>query len=249
MNFIQPTKGEAKILGQDIVKDSVAIKQKVGYLAGDSALYPAMTGRQFLTYMNQLQPAVSTKYMNELTRRMKVELDKKIGELSRGNRQKIGIVQAFMHQPDVIILDEPSSGLDPLMQEELYKLIDEARQRRSSVFMSSHILSEVQRVCDRIGIVRGGKLISEEVISEMEAEAAQTFDITFSSKVPLAELKKIPGATVESNDGESVTIHIKGKLAPLFGVLAKSDVRKIDARNLDLEEMFLRFYQDEGDKR
>jgi ABC-2 type transport system ATP-binding protein len=248
MNFIEPTAGQAKILGYDAVEDSVTIKQNVGYLAGDSALYPAMTGKQFLTYMHQLQPATSIKYMNELSRRMKAQLDKKIGELSRGNRQKIGIIQAFMHRPDVLILDEPSSGLDPLMQEELYKLIGEARLRGSSVFMSSHILSEVQKVCDRIGIIREGKLVSEEIIADMEAEAAQTFDITFSGKVPLNELKKIPGATVENSDGQNVTIHIKGNLSPLFGVLAKSDVRKIDARGLDLEEMFLRFYQDDGGK-
>lgn len=249
MNFIEPTSGQAKILGYDAVEDSVDIKKHVGYLAGDSALYPSMTGRQFLTYMHQLQPAISTKYMNELSRRMKAQLDRKIGDLSRGNRQKIGIIQAFMHQPKVLILDEPSSGLDPLMQEELYKLIIEARDRQASVFMSSHILSEVQKVCDRIGIIRDGRLVSEEVISEMEAQAAQTFDIVFSDKVPLADLKKIAGATVEKNDDRSITIHIRGKLAPLFSVLAKNDVSKIDARNLDLEAMFLRFYQDEGDKK
>jgi ABC-2 type transport system ATP-binding protein len=246
LNFIQPTSGSAKILGLDIVKDSVKIKKSVGYLSGDFAFYPKMTGHQYLKYLGELQPPVSKKYVDELIKRLKAEPHKKLGELSRGNRQKFGIIQAFMHQPKIIILDEPTSGLDPLMQEEFYKLVAESKKRGSAIFISSHILGEVQRTCDKVGIIRDGKLIEERVIADMAKEASQTFDITFAGKVPLADLKKIKGAKVTDTKRGAVTVHMHGKLAPLFSVLAKYDVAKIDARNLDLEDMFLGFYSEKG---
>jgi ABC-2 type transport system ATP-binding protein len=244
LNFIQPTSGSAKILGLDAVNDSVEIKKSVGYLSGDFAIYPKMTGKQYLQYMGELQPPTSKKYVDELIKRLKADPNKKLGELSRGNRQKFGIIQAFMHQPKVLVLDEPTSGLDPLMQEEFYKLVLESKEQGSAIFMSSHILSEVQRTCDRVGIIRDGVLIEERVIADMAHEASQTFDITFSGKIPVSELKKIKHAKLTNIKDGSVTIHMHGKLAPLFVVLAKCDVTKIDARNLDLEDMFLGFYKD-----
>jgi ABC-2 type transport system ATP-binding protein len=245
LNFIQPTSGHASILGKDIVKDSVAIKRSIGYLPSDSVLYPKMTGRQFLDYMEELQPAASRAYRQELVKRLKANPAQKLGELSRGNRQKFSIIQAFMHQPQILVLDEPSSGLDPLMQEVFYDLVLEAKQRGASIFTSSHILSEVQKICDRIGIIREGRLITERRIAELVHEAAQTFDITFVDKVPLSKLRAIPGIKVVSHDGSNVTIHLRGKLQPLLAELAKHDVSHLDARQLDLEEMFLRFYDHE----
>ncbi len=243
LNFIQPTSGGATILGKDIVRSSVEIRRSIGYLAGDGEMYPKMTGRQYLDYMGALQPVKSQAYIKDLEKRFKADLGKKLGELSRGNRQKINIIQAFMHQPKIFILDEPTSGLDPLMQEEFYKLIEESKTRGATVFASSHILSEVQKMCDRVGIIRDGKLIVERNISEMEVEAAQTFDITFLAKPPVTELKKIKGVKVTSQNGKSVTIHVHGELSPVFAVLAKNSVVKIDSRNLDLEEVFMQFYQ------
>lgn len=249
LNFIQPTDGSASILGNDVVKDSTAIKSSVGYMSGEVAFYGKMNGRQFLNYMNDLQPAVSKDYRASLVKRMKVDLNKKIEDLSRGNRQKIAVVQAFMHQPKIVILDEPTSGLDPLMQEEFYKLIAEAKQRGSAVFVSSHVLSEIQKICDRVGIIRAGKLIKEQNIADMISEAAQTFDITFSNKIPISGFKKIPGVKNLSTNGNVLTLHMHGKLAPLFTELAKYDVTKIDTRNLDLEEEFMRFYEDKDTKK
>lgn len=242
LNFIQPTSGTANILGLDAVKDSVEIKKSVGYLSGDFAIYPKMTGNNYLKYMGELQPPVSKKYVQDLIKRLKAEPKKRMGDLSRGNRQKFGIIQAFMHKPDILILDEPTSGLDPLMQEEFYKLILEAKERGASVFMSSHILSEIQKMCDRVGIIRDGKLVDERAISDMSSHASQTFDITFNGNVPAAELKKIKSARVVSIKDSNVTIHMHGELAPLFKVLSNYEVTKIDARNLDLEELFLGFY-------
>lgn len=248
LNFLQPTSGSATVNGYDVSEQSLEVRKSIGYLSGDLAMYPKMTGKQFLAYVSDLQGSDNTKAIKVLARRLKADLNKKLGELSRGNRQKIGIIQAFMHEPAVLILDEPTSGLDPLVQETFYQLTQEAKRRGACIFMSSHVLSEVQKMCDRVGIIRNGKLVSENIIAEMATEAAQTFDIVFARKAPVAELKKIRGSRLESTDGGSVTIHIYGKLSDLFAVLAKHDVLKIDARNLDLEESFMHFYTDERKK-
>lgn len=247
MNFIQPTSGSATILGKDIVGDSVEIKRSVGYLSSDLSMYGKMTGHQFLQYMTELQPATDKAYLRELNKRIKPELDKRLGELSRGNRQKVGIVQAFMHRPAVLIMDEPSSGLDPLMQEVFYDLLKEAKQNGAAIFVSSHILSEVQKMCDRVGIIRAGKLIVERDIAEMVKEAAHTFDITFADKPPLASLRSLKGTRVSSHDGNSARVHVHGELTPLLRELSKYRVTKLDARQLDLEEMFMRFYNGESE--
>jgi ABC-2 type transport system ATP-binding protein len=248
MNFIQPTSGQATIVGLDVVHGSVAIKRRVGYLSSDMAMYPKMTGRQYLQYLSDLQGSVSSEYRNELLHRLKVDASKRLGDLSRGNRQKFAIVQAFMHKPELLILDEPSSGLDPLMQEVFYKLLRETKARGAAVFMSSHNLSEVQKVCDRVGIIRDGKLIAERSIAEMEHEAAHTLDITFASQPPLKDLQIINGVKITSHDEHHTTLYLKGDLPALLGVLARHDVTQLEVRQLDLEELFMRYYDNKENK-
>lgn len=243
MNFIQPTNGTARILGKDILGDSVEVKKSVGYLSGEVALYPKLTGRQFLEYMSELSPPKNKNYVGELAGRFEANLDMRIRDLSKGNRQKIGLLQAFMHQPKVLILDEPTSGLDPLMQEEFFKLLKETTKQDGCVFVSSHNMAEVQHMCDRVGFIREGELISEQNIAEVAAAAARTFDIGFADKVPKAELAAIPGAKVVSSGHRQITISLRGDLAPLFKVLAKSQVAGINQREINLEEEFLRFYK------
>lgn len=246
MNFLKPTSGSITIGGLDSVTDSVAIRQSVGFLAGDFAMYPKMSGKQFLDYMCDLQNGSGKKNMPELARRLEVDLDKKLGELSRGNRQKIGIIQAFMHEPQVLILDEPTSGLDPLVQETFFELIEEAKSRHATIFMSSHVLSEVQKMCDRVGIIRQGKLVSESDIKELKIESAQTFDIVFEKAAPINKLKKISGAQIISHKHNRVSLHMHGKLSELFAVLAHENVSQIDAHNLDLEEIFMQYYKEQS---
>jgi ABC-2 type transport system ATP-binding protein len=245
MNFIQPSGGSARILGRDVVRDNVAIKRSVGYLSSDMAMYPKLSGDQFLDYMCELQGSVDLSYRRQLVKHLQADGGKRLGSLSRGNHQKFAIVQAFMHKPDVLILDEPSSGLDPLMQEAFYELLKDARARGAAVFMSSHIMSEVQKVCDRVGIIREGQLITERSIAEMTQEAAHTFDVTFAGKPPLAELKRLHGVKLAAHDDHHVTIHVQGELPPLLAVLARHDVVQLDARQLDLEELFMQFYSDQ----
>jgi len=243
MNFIHPTAGEAKILGYDSVADSTKAKDFVGYLAGDIALYPRMTGRQFLDYMATLQPPKSAGFVRELEGIFDAELDKRISDLSKGNRQKIGIIQAFMHQPDVLILDEPTSGLDPLMQEAFFELVRDSKERGASLFISSHNLNEVQKMCDRVGFIRGGKLIAEQSIADFANRSIQTYDISFATEVPLAELGQIKGVKASINTRYHATVRIRGSLKPLFQVLARHKVISISRRDLNLEEEFLEFYR------
>lgn len=247
MNFIQPTSGGAEILGKDIVSDSVAVKKSVGYLAGEIALYPKMTGRQFLDYMSELQPPKNKKRAGYLAKLFKAELDMKIRDLSKGNRQKIGLIQAFLHEPDVMILDEPTSGLDPLMQEEFFKLVQDAKSAGVSFFISSHNLAEVQKMCDKVGFIREGKLINEQNIAAAISDAARSFDIVFADDAPLAALKRIKRAKVNQISPRHITIHLHGDLAPLFKLLAGYKVNSINQRELNLESEFLQFY--EGEKK
>ncbi len=243
MNFIIPTAGEAKVHDLDTVNDSVEVKAMVGYLPGELALYPKMTGRQFLDYMSQLQTPKRVSYQRELIRLFEFSSGQKIGELSKGNRQKLGIIQAFMHEPEVLILDEPTSGLDPLMQEAFFELVRQTKARGATFFISSHNLSEVQKMCDRVGFIRSGKLIAEQKIGDFNRVSSQSYDISFANDAPLAQLRRIPGVKVNVITPRFVTVKIRGDLTPLFRLLASYKVHSLDRRESSLEEEFLSFYR------
>lgn len=245
MNFIQPTEGHACILGQNIVSDSTEIKREIGYLPGEIALYPRMTGRQFLEYMAGLLPLKHKNRISRLANIFDVPLDRKIGQLSKGNRQKIAIIQAFAAEPKVLILDEPTSGLDPLMQEAFFELVRAAKDNGATIFFSSHNLNEVQKICDRVGFIRGGELIVEQTIKQLAQSAVQTYDISFAEPVPLAELRKLRGAKVSANTPRHITIKVKGDLKPFFLLLSRHKVVSLDRREIDLGEEFIRFYKGE----
>lgn len=247
LNFIQPSGGSATICGLDIVKDAVAVKRHVGYLAGEVALYDRLSGRDFLRYMADLQPVTDAAYVQTLVKRFQADDHKPLGELSKGNRQKFGLIQAVMHQPDVLILDEPTSGLDPLMQEEFFKLIRESKQRGASVFVSSHNFAEVERMCDYIGFIRSGELVAEQSLAELANKAAHTFSLTFADSAPLAALRALPRAALTSHDTHHVTISLEGELTPLFALLAQHHVTRLEQQEVNLEQEFMRFYQ--GDDR
>lgn len=249
LNFIQPTEGSATILGKDIVKDNVDIKHHVGYLAGDVALYDKLSGHEFLAYMSALQPAPRPEYLTQLVTDFEVDLTKPISTLSKGNRQKIGILQALMHEPEVLILDEPTSGLDPLMQEVFFGAINTAKKRGASVFFSSHNLGEVQRICDRVGFIREGRLIREQSLSELAVSAAHTFDLVFEKDAPIKALQTLHNVEVsQGHDERHVTVSIPAEsLSELFAILAKYTLRHFDQREVNLEEEFLNYYREDRD--
>jgi ABC-2 type transport system ATP-binding protein len=241
LNFLQPSSGTIKILDYDGAKDAVAVKKHVGYLSGDVALYQKATGRQFLDYMSSLQPA--TAYRKELEKRFEADLHKPINTLSKGNRQKLGIIQAFMHEPAVLILDEPSSGLDPLMQEAFYQTLKEAKQRGGAVLMSSHNLDEAQRVCDRIGIIKKGVLIHEQAISGDTQLTSPVFQVTFGDHHELelclrsAHLKHV--GTINSL---TASFQPKDSIKAALKEFSQYDIHSFETQTLNLEDEFLDFY-------
>ncbi|HMS23891.1 MAG TPA: ABC transporter ATP-binding protein [Candidatus Saccharibacteria bacterium] len=246
LNFIQPTKGSATIMGSDIVKDSVDIRSKVSYLSGDFKAYDKMTGRQFLDYMSSLGATKSKKYITELAQKFEISLSKKIGDLSKGNRQKLGIIQAFMTDPDLYILDEPTDGLDPLKQEIFYQLVRENKKRGKTFFISSHNLAEVRKICDKVGIIKAGKLVSESSISDLALEASHTFLITFKGPPPRTKLNQLKGIKAVPSGQNSLRVHAHGDLTPLLKTLSNYSVSRLSTESLSLEEEFMKFY--EGDK-
>lgn len=243
LNIIQPTGGQASISGLDIVQDSVQIRRNIGYLTGDFSAYPKMTGVQLFSYLNEIQKPKNKRYFYELARRFNLDVHKRIGSLSKGNKQKVGIIQAFMHQPDIFILDEPTDGLDPLMQDEFYKLIRETKKLGSTFFISSHNLNEVRKICDRVAIIREGKLVSEKRISELTLESSQTFDITFDGKSPSPELRKLKGIKILHSGGNSISLQTRGNLGPLFKILSKYTISQLSTKELNLEEEFMKYYE------
>ncbi len=248
MNFLQPTGGSAKVAGLDIVKDNVAIKKHVGYLAGDVALYPKATGKELLDYLSALQGTDNHEYRTQLEQRFEAETGKRIGELSKGNRQKIGIIQALMHRPSVLILDEPTSGLDPLMQEVFYESVREARGRGAAVFMSSHNLAEAQGLCDRVGIIKHGKLVREQAVADMGNLTTPTFTVAFRNHDSVNALKKEKTLKIlEQTDSNVLRLQPTGEIAPALAALSKHGIVSIASERADLEDEFLNFYGDNSE--
>jgi len=246
LDEIRPTAGTASILGMDCRRDSVAIRRRLGYVPGDLAMYPSLTGRDTLTYFANLRGGVDWPYVDELAERLGADLAKKIGDLSSGNRQKVGLIQAFMNRPDVLIMDEPSSGLDPLVQREFHTMMREVAAEGRTVFLSSHTLSEVQRVADRVGILRHGRLIALESVAEMRSKAIRQVVFEFGSPVDPAVFDGVPGVrSVEATDGR-ITLSFDGKMAVLLKIAEQHDVLDVTTEEADLEEIFLTYYRDEA---
>jgi ABC-2 type transport system ATP-binding protein len=230
----------------DIVDDSVAIKRHVGYLAGDIALYGRATGRDFLDYMAKLQGMKSNAYRQKLEQRFEADLDKPIGELSKGNRQKIGILQALMHEPDVLILDEPTSGLDPLMQEAFYDSLHEAKDRGAAVFMSSHNLAEAQRVCDKVGIIKAGVLLREQSITTGTELGGAVFRVRLKSPEVVGKLKRATAIkVVNQEDANTLLVQPTRSIAGALKVLSQYDIEEFASQSLDLEDEFIEYYGSE----
>jgi ABC-2 type transport system ATP-binding protein len=249
LNFLFPSEGTGTILGFDIIKGSMDIRRRTGYLPGDLSMYDTMTAREFLTYFANLRKVDTQRAMTELANRFELDLDRRIKDFSTGNRQKVGIVNAFMHEPELLILDEPTAGLDPLMQQEFQSLISEVRAGGRTVFLSSHILPEVDRIADRVGIVRENHLIAVDSVEAFKAKAHATLTIQFASPVDDSSFTTLKGVrSVESrNGGSALTVTVSGSLDPVVKEAARHDVVSISTRDSELEEVFLSYYAAESD--
>jgi len=246
LDEIRPTSGTATLLGMDCRRDSVAIRRHIGYVPGDLAMYPSLTGHDTLTFFANLRGGVDWSYVGELAERLDADLTKKVGDLSSGNRQKIGLIQAFMNRPTVLIMDEPSSGLDPLVQREFQTMMREVAAEGRTVLLSSHTLSEVQRVADRVGIIRRGRLIALESVADMRSKAIRQVAFEFGSPVPPSVFRDVAGVrSVEVAHGRTV-LSFDGAMATLLKVAEQHDVIDITTEEADLEEIFLTYYRDQA---
>lgn len=245
LDEIRPTAGRASILGLDTHQKSVEIRRHIGYVPGDLAMYPNLTGRDTLTYFANLRGGVDWGYVDHLADRLDADLTKKVGDLSSGNRQKVGVIQAFMNRPEVLIMDEPSSGLDPLIQREFQKMLREVAAEGRTVFLSSHTLSEVQRVADRVGIIRHGRLIALESVTDLRSKAIRRVELEFSSPVSASVFEDVPGVRDVAVENHRAVLSYDGTMDVLLKTVHEYNVVDITTQEADLEEIFLTYYRDE----
>lgn len=245
LDFIRPTSGTATVLGLDSASDSVAIRDRVGYLPGDFITYERMTGAQLLEYFASMRGNGFGR-AKELAERFSLDLDRKIGELSRGNRQKVGLVQAFMSYPELLILDEPTTGLDPLLQQEFHSLTQEEASEGRTVFISSHVLSEVEAICDRVGIIRDGELVTVEQIDDLKQRARAMVKIEFEDAIQPNDFEAVDGVSDVSVSDHTLICYVTGSVDSLIKAASKHTVNRIESAQPGLEEVFLAYYSDEG---
>ncbi len=248
MDEIRPTKGRAQILGMDTHEQSVEIRKRIGYLPGDLAMYPNLTGQDMITYFGNLRGGVDKAHVEQLRERLEVDLGKKVGDLSSGNRQKIGLILALMSKPDVLIFDEPSTGLDPLIQRELQKLMREHADQGCTVFLSSHTLSEVQRVADRVGIIRRGHLVTVESVATLRSKGVRRVELELDRPAEAAVFEAVPGVKDVSVANHHVTMSFEGEVGRLLKVATENyTVVDINSQEADLEEIFLTYYREDAE--
>jgi ABC-2 type transport system ATP-binding protein len=241
LDFIRPTQGKATVFGMDSRTHAPDIHKRIGYVPGELALYDNMTGLQFLHYMANLR-AVQWKDVDTLTQRLSADLTRPMKGLSHGNKRKLMLIQAFMQKPDLVILDEPSSGLDPLVQQEFYHLVNEVKADGRTVFLSSHVLPEVERVCDRVAIIREGKLIAVENIPALKERALRRLEIHFGAPVPLDAFAMVAGVRDLTVENSTLRCTVAGSLDALIKSAARFEVVNVISQEPSLEEIFLSFY-------
>jgi ABC-2 type transport system ATP-binding protein len=245
LDLIRPTSGTARVLGEEPRAGGVALRRRLGYLAGDFVVDGGQSAAELLTFLGNLRGGVAPERVAGLADRLELDLRLRIRSMSKGNRQKVGLIQAFMHQPELLILDEPSSGLDPLVQQTFLDLVREAKANGQTVFMSSHVLSEVEQSADRVGIVREGRMIAVEGFEALRARAVRRVEIVFDEPVPADAFAGVPGIAEMTVDGVVLRCLMTGRADALVKAAARYPVATILAEEPDLEELFFTFYRGE----
>jgi ABC-2 type transport system ATP-binding protein len=240
LGLIRPTAGRAEIFGLDCQRQAVRAHRRLAYVAGEANLWPSLTGAETLHLLGRVQGRVDEAYRDELVDRFDLDPAKKVRAYSKGNRQKLILIGALMTRPELLLLDEPTSGLDPLMEQAFRHCVHEAKDRGQTVFLSSHILSEVEALCDRVGILRSGRLVEMGTMAQLRHLSALTVEATFDGTVP--DLSQVGGVSSVQVDGRVVRCQVRGSVEPLLKVLAGSGVRELLSREPSLEELFLAHY-------
>jgi ABC-2 type transport system ATP-binding protein len=236
----RPTAGRAALFGVDAWRDAVAAHRRVAYVAGEPFLWPALTSAETFEYLARLHGSADRAYRDLLVERFQLDTNKKVRALSKGNRQKVQLVAAFASRAELLILDEPTSGLDPLMEMAFRQTVMEAKERGQTVFLSSHLLSEVEAVCDRVGILRQGRLVDEGTLAELRHLSAQTIDVVFAGPAP--SLDGLPGVAVERTGPNGLRFEVSGSPQRLLEQLVRYPIVSLTSREPSLEEIFLHHY-------
>ena len=242
LGLISPSGGRAEIFGADCQRRPDETHRRLAFVPGEASLWPSLTGAETLHLLGRVHGSVDAAYRDELIARFDLDPAKKVRAYSKGNRQKVVLIAALMTRAPLLILDEPTSGLDPLMEEAFRLSVNQARDRGQTVFLSSHILSEVEALCDRVAILRAGKLVEMGSLAELRHLSALTVQATFDGAVP--DLARVPGVSAVAVDGPVVRCHVRGPVAPLLTVLASANVTELLSREPSLEELFLAQYGD-----
>jgi ABC-type multidrug transport system ATPase subunit len=242
LDLIRPTRGRAMVLGLDSTRDAVAIHRRTGYLPGEFALYDRLTGGQTLEYFANLRGGVDRAYQRTLTERFDLDPSRRFREYSKGNKQKVGLVVALQHRPELLVLDEPTSGLDPLVQQTFFEVLREAVAEGRTVFLSSHVLSEVEKTCDRVAIIREGRLIRVDRVDALRSLAVHQVELRFTGSVPAGEFERIAGVTGVQAEDHVLRMHVTGPIAPVVKAAARFELVDFVSREPGLEETFLAEY-------
>src|SRR5712692_8607366 len=250
MALLHPDAGSARIAGLDCWTESLEIKRLVGYMPGEPALDPNLTGGQILEYFGHLRGGVDHAYLKQLIQRFELDTSRKFRQYSTGNKRKVVLIQAFMHRPRLLILDEPTSGLDPLNQQEFDRMVKEARDEGRTVFLSSHILSEVEKTCTTVGIIRDGRLVRIGDVAEVKAIKRYELTIIFATAIPAEAFKALEGvAEVETlNHGHAVRLAMQGSADAVIKAAAHYPVVSLTSYEPSLEDIFLRYYEADGER-
>jgi len=243
LDHIRPTSGRARIFGIDTTVDPVSVHRRLGYLPGEFTLYDKLTGGQTIEYFANLRGGVDPVYQAELISRLDVDPTRKFKEYSKGNKQKIGLIAAFQHRPDLLILDEPTSGLDPLVQQTFYEIIREAKQEGRTIFLSSHILSEVEKTCDRVAIIRDGRLVKVDRVEALRDLAHHQVELRFTQSVPRAAFESLDGVSDVVVTDHTLTMRVSGSILPVVQAASRFEVVDFVSREPSLEETFLAEYR------
>ena len=244
LDHIRPTGGRATIFGIETTEDPVAIHRRIGYLPGEFNLYDRLTGAQTIEYFANLRGGVDAAYQSSLIERLDLDPSRRYREYSRGNKQKVALVCALQHRPDLLILDEPTAGLDPLVQQTFFEVIQEATSEGRTVFLSSHIISEVERVCDRVAIIREGRIAEVDAVHALRALAVHHVELRFSSAPPIGDFEGLAGVSdlAAEDEGRLIRMQVAGSIGPVIRTAARHDLVDVVSREPNLEDIFLAHY-------
>jgi ABC-2 type transport system ATP-binding protein len=246
MGMIHPTAGSAQVFGLDCQRQAVAVTRRVGYVPGELPEWGRLRGSEITASLAALRGGVDPGYVAGLCEQLELDLGRRWRELSRGNKQKLALVLAFMHRPELLVLDEPTGGLDPLKQQVFYRLLAEARVGGATVFLSSHVLAEVEHVCDRVGIVRAGRLVTVATLEQLRRLRSYRVEVRFAGPPPVGQVRAAAGVTQVSVNGNRLGCTVRGSFGPLLAAIAGQEVLTMTSQEPSLEELFLAYYRQDA---